>query len=42
VRAVAAACRLRDAARAAQLAGPLAGDARRRATLVCAGAGIDL
>jgi protein-disulfide isomerase len=42
VRAVAAACRRHDAARAAQLAGALAGDARRRATLVCAGAGIDL
>lgn len=42
VRAVAAACRLRDPARAVQLAGPLAGAARRRAMLVCAGAGIDL
>jgi protein-disulfide isomerase len=42
VRAVAAACRRRDVARAAQLAGALAGDARRRAMLVCAGAGIDL
>jgi protein-disulfide isomerase len=41
-RAVAAACRLHDAARAAQLAGPLAGDPRRRAALVCAGVGIDL
>ena len=42
VRGVTAACRRRDAARATQLAGPLAGDARRRATLVCSGAGIDL
>jgi protein-disulfide isomerase len=42
VRAVAAACRRRDAARAAGLAGALVGDARRRAMLVCAGAGIDL
>ena len=42
VRAVAAACRRRDAARAAGLAGALVGDARRRATLVCAGEGIDL
>lgn len=42
MRAVAAACRRRDAARAAELAGPLAGDARRRARQVCAGAGIDL
>jgi protein-disulfide isomerase len=41
-RAVAAACRRRDAARAAALAGALAGDARRRAARVCAGAGIDL
>lgn len=42
VRAVAAACRRHDAARTAALAGKLAGDARRRAALVCAGAGIDL
>ena len=42
VRAVAAACRRRDAARATQLAGALAGEARRRAMLVCTGAGIDL
>lgn len=41
-RAVAAACRLHDVPRAAEFAGKLAGDARRRATLVCAGAGIDL
>jgi protein-disulfide isomerase len=41
-RAVAAACRRRDAARAAELARPLAGDARRRAVLVCTGEGIDL
>jgi protein-disulfide isomerase len=42
MRAVAAACRRHDAARVAELAGKLAGDPRRRATLVCAGAGIDL
>jgi hypothetical protein len=42
VRSVAAACRRRDAARAAQLAGGLTDDARRRARLVCTGAGIDL
>ena len=42
VRAVAAACRGRDAARAAELAGPLTGDARQRAAQVCAGSGIDL
>jgi len=42
VRGVAAACRRHDAARANQLAGPLTGDARRRAMLVCTGAGIDL
>jgi len=42
VRAVTAACRRRDAARAAQLAEVLAGELRHRATLVCAGAGIDL
>lgn len=41
-RAVSAACRMRDAARAAQLAGGLAGDPRRRAQLVCAGVGIQL
>jgi len=41
-RAVAAACRRRDAARAAQFAGRLAGDPRKRAALVCAGVGIDL
>jgi protein-disulfide isomerase len=41
-RAVAAACRRRDASRATELAGGLAGDARRRAARVCAGAGIDL
>jgi protein-disulfide isomerase len=41
-RAVSAACRRRDAARAAQLAVTLAGEARRHAALVCAGAGIDL
>jgi protein-disulfide isomerase len=41
-RAVAAACRRRDVARAAQLAVTLAGEARRHAMLVCAGAGIDL
>ena len=41
-RAVAAACRQRDAARARQLVHALAGDARRRAWLVCAGLGIDL
>jgi protein-disulfide isomerase len=42
VRAVSAACRRHDAPRAAALAGMLAGDGRRRAQLVCAGAGIDL
>jgi len=42
VRAVAAACRRRDAARAGELAGALTGAARRRAGLVCSGAGIDL
>jgi len=42
VRAVAAACRRRDAARATELAGTLANEARRRAMLVCTGAGIDL
>ena len=42
VRAVAAACRGRDAVRAAELAGPLAGDARQRAARACAGSGVDL
>jgi len=42
VRAVTAACRRRDAARAARLVDGLAGEPRRRAALVCAGAGIDL
>jgi predicted DsbA family dithiol-disulfide isomerase len=41
-RAVDAACRRRDAARADQLARPLAGDAKKRAAAVCAGEGIDL
>jgi protein-disulfide isomerase len=41
-RSVAAACRMRDAARAAELATGLAGPARRNALLVCAAAGIDL
>ena len=41
-RAVAAACRRRDARRAAELAAGLAGDARKNAVLVCASAGIDL
>ena len=41
-RAVAAACRRRDPTRAAELSGGLTGDARRRAWLVCAAAGIDL
>ena len=41
-RAVAAACRRRDARRATELAAGLAGDARRRAVLVCAAGGIDL
>jgi protein-disulfide isomerase len=41
-RAVAAACRRRDAVRALELAAGLAGDARRRAVLVCAAGGIDL
>jgi len=41
-RAVAAACRRRDAARAIQLASGLATDARRRAAAVCFAAGIDL
>jgi hypothetical protein len=42
MRAVAAACRRHDAARVAELAGKLAGEPRRRAARVCAGAGIDL
>ena len=42
MRAVAAACRRHDVARVAELADKLAGEPRRRATLVCAGAGIDL
>jgi hypothetical protein len=41
-RAVAAACRRRDAARALELAAGLAGRERRSAMLVCAAAGIDL
>ncbi|HEY1554489.1 MAG TPA: thioredoxin domain-containing protein [Kofleriaceae bacterium] len=41
-RAVDAACRRRDTARATQLAARLAGDARKRAAAVCAGQGIDL
>jgi hypothetical protein len=41
-RAVAAACRRRDAKRATELATGLAGEARRRAILVCAAGGIDL
>jgi len=41
-RAVAAACRRRDAARAASLADGLTGEARRRAMLVCTAVGIDL
>jgi protein-disulfide isomerase len=41
-RAVAAACRRRDPARAAALSAGLTGDPRRRAWLVCAAAGIDL
>lgn len=41
-RAVAAACRRRDARRATELAAGLAGAARRRAVLVCAAGGIDL
>ncbi len=41
-RAVAAACRRRDPTRAATLSEGLTGDARRRAWLVCAAAGIDL
>jgi protein-disulfide isomerase len=41
-RAVAAACRRRDAKRAGELAAGLTGDAKRRAALVCATGGIDL
>ncbi len=41
-RAVAAACRRRDGARAAALSGTLAGDSKRRAAAVCSGEGIDL
>lgn len=41
-RAVTAACRRRDAARATKLAGTLTGDHKRRAATVCAGEGIDL
>jgi protein-disulfide isomerase len=41
-RAVAAACRRRDQARAATLSAHLTGDARRRADLVCTASGIDL
>lgn len=41
-RAVMAACRRRDSQRAATLAAGLAGPAKQRASLVCAGVGIDL
>jgi predicted DsbA family dithiol-disulfide isomerase len=41
-RAVVAACRRRDIARATQLAGTLAGEFRRRTLAVCAANGIDL
>src|SRR5262249_43356828 len=41
-RAVDAACRRRDGARAAQLARPLSGGDKQRAAAVCAGEGIDL
>lgn len=41
-RAVAAACRRRDGARAKSLASSLEGDPKRRARRVCAGEGIDL
>jgi len=41
-RAVAAACRRRDAARATQLSGSLTGASKRRVAAVCAGEGIDL
>ena len=42
VRAVAAACRRREPTRVATLSVGLTGDARRRASLVCAASGIDL
>jgi protein-disulfide isomerase len=42
MRAVAAACRRRDAARATELAASLAGSARRRALRICTAAGVDL
>jgi len=41
-RAVSAACRRHDGARAGQLAGRLEGDAKKRAAAVCSGEGIDL
>jgi protein-disulfide isomerase len=41
-RAVAAACRRHDSARAARLAGMLNGDPKRRALAVCTGEGVDL
>lgn len=41
-RAVVAACRRRDAARAAALSATLTGEHRQRASLVCAGEGVDL
>lgn len=41
-RSVAAACRMRDAARAAKLVTTLTGEHKRRAVRVCAGEGIDL
>lgn len=41
-RAVAAACRRHDRARALQLAAPLAGEPKQRAAAVCTGEGIDL
>jgi protein-disulfide isomerase len=41
-RAVAAACRRHDGARAAKLANTLGGDQKRRAESVCAGEGVDL
>jgi hypothetical protein len=41
-RAVAAACRRRDAKRAVELAGPLTGPARLRAVGFCAAAGLDI
>jgi len=42
VRAVDAACRRHDGARAAKLVGALTGDPKRRAAAVCSGEGIDL